>query len=110
MKKLGVTKEIEKISEGNEAAIKEITEIIIRQTSKKLALIDLYLKNNNWEGLKDVAHFFKSNFLALNLSQFSKLVETLNTEAGLDVETTKKQAQELAAICRQIINELTYKP
>jgi hypothetical protein len=101
MEAFSIKKEIKKIAIGYKVLEKKLIEAAILQTSQKLLLIESCLKSHNWEELKEITHFFKSNFLALNLPKTTiELMDSLRTISGIDVEKTKMQTQELVNICR----------
>ena len=106
MKKNKLLVQIEKITQGNSSETNKLIEILIRQTSEKLALLKSCDQESNWKEIKKIAHFLKSNFIALKMQRAIRLSEYLRREAGDNIGETKNQLKELYVICTQIIEDL----
>jgi HPt (histidine-containing phosphotransfer) domain-containing protein len=107
MQKSKALQGIEKIAKGNEQTKKELIEIFVRQISLQIEQLQTYLKKNNWEEIKKIAHSIKSSLFYIDLTDGIILAARIEKKAGINVEVTTRQVHELVNKCLRIINEFS---
>jgi HPt (histidine-containing phosphotransfer) domain-containing protein len=110
MEKFNFSKEIEKISEGDNQFQTRLIEIIIRQTPEQLMKIEESLNSSNWIEIKNHVHKLQSTLVLLNIPRGIKLAELIRKTAGINIKQTNKEIKELVTICDQLIIELQKYP
>src|ERR1700741_1102437 len=90
-----ILQSIKKFSAGNKKIEKELVETIMLHLVQELKEIGKCLNNNDWFGLKKIAHKLTSTFVFLEISRAIELTETIKNTAGIYPKNTKKETSEL---------------
>jgi hypothetical protein len=106
MKKNNLQRTIDRITNGDKAEAKKLTDLFIKQVTVTLANLKACTEKNDGVEIKKIGHFLKSNFLALRMERPTEIAEYLRKSGGENIEETKNQVQELTTICYKIITEL----
>jgi hypothetical protein len=101
-----ILKEFDRVSYGDAQVKEKLIQAFLSHKPDEVRIISTCLREENWEELKNIAHKLKSSFISFKMPRPIELTEALRTKAGVDVETTKKQAKELVVICEEIIKIL----
>ncbi len=109
MKKIISLHHLEKITDGNEAILKELLTVFIKEGSIQIQKLQTYLSDGNLQELKNVAHKIKSSLKLIGLDAYRNLAEEIEKEAEKDLQKTKQQALELVTVYTHALTELKNK-
>ncbi|MGZ3862596.1 MAG: Hpt domain-containing protein [Bacteroidia bacterium] len=108
--KTGFTfKHLEKITDGNNAALKELLEIFIKEGSAQIQQLELFLSNGELSVVKHTAHKIKSSLTLLGLDKFRPLAEKIEKAAHENTGSFKEDVSTLISVYREAQEELKIK-
>lgn len=106
MKSIVSFSEIEKITQGDRKAMKDLLQVFIRQNLENINHLKQNFLDADWDALKKTAHKLKSSLALVGLHQHRSMSEELERIAGNDTAATKKMVDELTSATLQAVDEM----
>ena len=106
MKKITSLHEIEKITNGNQATLKELLAVFIKEGTLQVQKLQAYLNDGNLQELKNTAHKIKSSLLLIGLGSYRTMAEEIEQGAEKNLQKTKQQVLELIILYTRALAEL----
>ena len=109
MKNITSLIEIEKITNGNAATLKELLTVFIQESTYQIEKLQNYLSDGNLKELKNTAHKIKSSLLLIGMDAYKPLAEKIEIGAEKDNDKTKQKVEELIRVYSRALAELKIK-
>lgn len=105
-KKIISLRQIENLTNGDPLAIKELLAIYSKEAAKQIRKMEDSFAAGSWDELKSVAHKMKSSLALVGMEAHRAMAEEVELTAGLDLQKTQNQVNELLSAYRQALAEL----
>lgn len=102
-------RELEKITDGNAAALVELLEIFITESTRQIKELENFLADGDLKPVNNTAHKIKSSLTLLGLDAYRPLAEKIERATEASMPGIKEEVITLISICKKLHEELKIK-